>query len=1082
MGQQEASTRALPDETQNPRSEHAEDQAPKALSPFRPASAGKPPPKATSTPILPIRTSASPPDSPTSPIFQSLQSPRIVKAHGDGFTVVEPYPEAQALSPRRRAPRSPPPRYATINVPVPPEKELDTAPRKESKGEYHQVVREGQERRVEESTDPALSSAIPKVAVDTTRDTRGTDRAKKDRVDKDGEDKESRPAQAPPAAQEGHEETVALRKQLDMLRRHREKIKTKAANGQINKEEAKAAFERAEASIQALKRQIAGQADLPRKTPGQPASEFKEAARESLATGTPGGQSGIGQEAQPPSPAKSEKGKARANPPTEAPPRSAPDPRSREGLLARLEDLKSRKDEIKAKVSKGSIDKDEGKAELMKLSMKQHETEKRLESLIKESDGSQPGPSSRPATSPVIASESAGDSPTKKGDRLTSQEAELLKAKIKKRVAEGKMTPEEGKKELKRLLGSPSSSDGVPAPKTDKQEKEERQEGKPSASSPPTLDMVQKQIDKLKQKLAEKSLDPEKGQKELAKLRKLREELSAKESSSGRAEGIPQGSSRAPTEGSPSAQKDEEARRAELRKQMERIKRKVAEGTMEKEEGRKEMARMMKALEGVSKEGKSDTTRDAPRERPKESGRDLPQDRDKSERRPEAMTGEESGKADGESGAKKRAHNDPEREAQAKLAELTKQMDRVKRQVAEGAMEKEVAKKQLEEMARAREGVKLKLQSLASKATSEQGGSSGRATNGQVEESRDELVRQMDRIKRKVKDGSMDKEDGAKAMAKLQKAFAELEEKAKPDGDKSKNKDSAEPLISQEVPEVSKRDRLEGELEENKHEMHSVQKKMSGADEAQKARYEEMLRRLQEERKMLKTSLAKLDQVTERESGSDKSRAARVEDEVDEEEVLDPEILAQVLAEEKGQGKRGGATTPEKPAADMRAGDRVERAGQVPVREPRDLDPKLQEADDHLKGLSLPPESPFVPDSAGSAALATDIPPAGPMGVPVILGSETHAQRDQSAAAPEVRPQSSSNVNPDPTTTSASLQQDLSSTAEPAMPDHSATQQAETPAPRRVPQVVRVKPRPNSETPQNWSEAIVSLAKCIGEL
>ena len=309
----------------------------------------------------------------------------------------------------------------------------------------------------------------------------------------------------------------------------------------------------------------------------------------------------------------------------------------------------AQRNELKKRIGEGKIDKEKGRKELDQLTKLRDQLQA---SAQNDNISSAPTKSDQDAKSKAGPSNSAVERSPRGHNEVKRQVDPKSKLKLvmrqreelKKRISEGKIDREKGKVELDRLTKlrdrlqawteTANASESVPTPETPVAHSSAREpiptsiaKSVPEATqndATPSLEQLKQQIAetekrmvRVKSKVLDKSLDREEGEQMLAMLdksrKKLREMLHGFDQGLGKGGKGPEGGSTASSdpvasdsgEGQVKSGKvrDQEAHFAQIESRMKKIKEKIKDGSLPKEDAEKEMNKLIKAREAVSVAG-----------------------------------------------------------------------------------------------------------------------------------------------------------------------------------------------------------------------------------------------------------------------------------------------------------------------------------------------------------------------------------------------------------------------------------------------------------------------------------------------
>ena len=609
----------------------------------------------------------------------------------------------------------------------------------------------------------------------------------------------------------------------------------------------------------------------------------------------------------------------------------------RAGVKEQMAEIERRTRRIREKAAGGKMDKSVAEAELKRLAEKQKSLRSTLaeQNASKRQDGDLDIVDSAEGVNADKPSASLSDTvPTPahqqdKGRELPVELADIRMRmqRIKVRVADGRMSKEEGTAEMKKLnekeqeveLAGRREYDSAKKATEEPYKAKDKSTTQDDAEDPGgKLAEVRARMQRIKMKVSEGRMSKEEGKVEMAKLRQKEQErefASSPEFPAASNIAHEPSQTQTPKESTLSNDPTDTAQLlAQLRLRMQRVKVKVTDGRMSKEEGQTEMANLKVREKEYETARRSDRHANA---KATETSSDPPK-----ERTPIADQGE----------------------TEKKLANVRARMQKVKTEVGEGKISKEEAKAEMEKLKQIEEG----LRATSSRkpptpdsndeavvgTTPAQDWAGGRSTGFVARETGDkpsmrlpELDEQIERVKSKVKDGTLDPKKGKAKLVELtalrrrfdeptpvsphdtsvhqsskaerveiglalQDQVAKVKQKLK-DGKMSQdegkvalanlatklkklNEKPQNTLSSNggslgsssaaggvrgrdKAPETDgKADKLEEKLEENKRKIVHLQKKVLSALEADRASIEKALKELAMERKELKKALSAL--------------------------------------------------------------------------------------------------------------------------------------------------------------------------------------------------------------------------------
>lgn len=826
----------------------------------------------------------------------SLLSPRIVIKRDDGFKEVDPYPSARVItsksrqtSPKHGEPKSsPPPRYSTMDRTAPadtPRKvKLEELPEGRKK-EYEAMMKKRQEGKVRaKASEGSLSPEQVDLAMKKAAGARKRDQVE-DKSPSAPSSKSKEPALlASPTAgpssgprKDQLEKEEALTKELDQLRQQREKVKSKAQKGEMEPEQARMTLAKIERTMIRLKADLSGKTSGPTEM-----TQDKEAARSSAKEIKEGldvpDVKGKGKEVE------------RRGVPDQDKLQGAGDPQRHERsvLESRVAEIKDRKDGIKEKVAKGRLSKEEAKEELSRLPSKEDKVRSELDSMSSEVQTSKGGENGRGPGQ--LAGQTVSVAATRSPNMMEAVEKQLEETRarmkrIKAKVAEGALSKEDGKKEMMRLT-----------------EKEAALKAK------------------MKDYMLVSATHNARADNGPATGKKREEMALAKDDH--KSPSVTRDSDRFKIE------KDEKSEEEELQKRIKRIKVKISEGVMSKEEGKRELTRLAQKQEALATEKTSNSAHSGTEHDKRPSNkpeRDFPTV-------PLSSAGIEASSVDVSS------------ESKTQREELKRRIESVKRKMTQGSISKEDGKKEIARLVQRLTEFEDRAKHDTDKRTrgsntSRPGSPRQIATDARNEGASTSFPdpsftklasfdKQIDRIKRKIAEGKVDKQEGQEQLLKLKRlrdglVAATKDEKPAPTSKRAtvpdqplrdlqsdpksvktdlKDEDKflkAKPGV--EEPDL-KRQQLVERLSRNKEKLLRLQEKVNKASGTDRPTIENTLKQLEKERKGLKIAVANLDtsmagDPSERFNKHD-SKVVQTGDNKDvaeDEEELDQEVLKEIL-------------------------------------------------------------------------------------------------------------------------------------------------------------------------------------------
>lgn len=465
-----------------------------------------------------------------------LQSPTIVVKQDDGFKQVDPYPSAQAITAKSRqtSPQSPtspnpPPRYTALDTPPPletPRKVRLTDLSGDKKREYEEMMKKREEKKVEaKASEGSLSPKEVGIAIDKAAQARKKDdvlssKATKPQISPNS-GVQAASARAGPSSGVSVKQAAKLaemKKELDRLRSQREKIKSEAKHGKMGVDEAKVLLSKVEKAMSRIKIKL-GQDHTAEGEPNQASAKPKSEPEPGALVDPPMARADRG------------KGKGKAV-------EGASRPRVAEESVtitedqktpvsaaaqAKMEEIKLRIQKIEEKAVKGAIPEDDAKKEISRLTAKG-------EKLIMNSRADKNKEMQGGRDGPIIGEAGMKSKTTGGDDPPPTDELGAIRQRMKRVkmiVSEGSMRKEDAKKELSRLTAKENAIKAQTPPREEKRatpdeniiEQEANVDEKADKSiDRQKLDVINQRMKRIKEKVSQGSMDQEEGKKEINRL------------------------------------------------------------------------------------------------------------------------------------------------------------------------------------------------------------------------------------------------------------------------------------------------------------------------------------------------------------------------------------------------------------------------------------------------------------------------------------------------------------------------------------------------------------------------------------